>query len=235
MTLTQLQHDLHALQNPAKAVILARFFKTGKGEYGEGDQFLGITVPQTREVVKRYHTTITLLEIKQLLHDPFHEMRLAALLLLVEKFKKASEVERKQIVDFYLDNAKFVNNWDLVDLSAHYILGAYLLDKPNERAKLDVLAHSLNLWERRIAIVSTFAFIRNRKFEDTFRIAIILIHDKHDLIHKAVGWMLREVGKKNEKALEEFLQKHYTDMPRTMLRCAIERFSEEKRLRYMKG
>lgn len=228
--LEQIEKDLHQLSNPEKAKILTGFFKTGKGQYGEGDIFLGITVPQSREIANRYiqadfHT------IGKLLQSKVHEHRLVALLILVEQFRKANEKSKKTIVYFYLKNITFINNWDLVDLSADKILGEYLFDK--NKLLLKKLAKSNNLWEKRIAIVSTFAFIKRGKFDETFKIAELLLNDKHDLIHKACGWMLREVGKRNQKEEEKFLKKHCKKMPRTMLRYAIERFDKKKKEFYM--
>ncbi len=228
--LTKLKQELQNLANPAKARILSGFFKTGKGEYGEGDVFLGITGPKQREIAKRY-VDIKFNELNELLESRIHEHRQVALFILVEQYKKANNAAKKQIFDFYFRNTKGINNWDLVDLSAYKIVGDYLFDK--DKLILYKLAKSDNLWERRISIVSTFHFIKNNKFEDTFRIAEILLNDKHDLLHKAVGWMLREVGKKNQAAEEKFLRKHCRKMPRTMLRYAIERFDEKKRAYYL--
>ncbi|MFH1072777.1 MAG: DNA alkylation repair protein [Nanoarchaeota archaeon] len=222
--------ELETLRNPAKAKILSSFFKTGKGQYGEGDVFLGVTVPAQRAVARKY-THLRVKDIEKLLKSKIHEHRLTALLILIERFKKADKPEREEIVEFYLKNTKYVNNWDLVDLTAPNILGRYLLDK--DTRLLDKLAHSSHLWEKRIAIVSTYAFIRENRFAETFRIAEILLHDKHDLIHKAVGWMLREVGKRDLAAEERFLKKHCQKMPRTMLRYAIERFDGEKKRFYL--
>ncbi|MEK6916642.1 MAG: DNA alkylation repair protein [Nanoarchaeota archaeon] len=219
--------DLKELANPEKAKILQGFFKTGKGQYGEGDIFLGITVSEQRKVAKRY-IGLYLEDIQKLLNSNIHEHRLVGLLILVEKYKKTKD---KKIVDFYLKNSRKVNNWDLVDLTAHTILGAYLFER--DRNILYKLAKSDNLWEKRISIVATFHFIKNNDLEDTFKIAEILLDDEHDLIHKAVGWMLRETGKKNQKAEEKFLDKHVKKMPRTMLRYAIEKFDEKKRKYYM--
>lgn len=226
-TLTQLRNDLHTLKNPEKALILQRFFKTGKGQYGEGDVFLGITVPQSRKIAVTYKT-LPLNDIKQLLISKIHEERLIGLLILVHNF----ETSPKKIYQFYLSLTKYINNWDLVDLSADKIVGAYLIDK-----KKDILytcARSKNIWERRIAIVATYYFIKNNQFDDTLKIAEILLNDTHDLIQKAVGWMLREVGKRSVKTEEDFLQKHYENMPRTMLRYAIEKFPETKRKAYLR-
>jgi 3-methyladenine DNA glycosylase AlkD len=209
---------------------LQRFFKTGFGQYGEGDIFLGIVVPNTRIVAKKF-SDLPLYEIKKILYSRVHEERLCALLLLVEKFNKANDLEQKKIFDFYIKNAKQANNWDLVDLSAPKIVGKYLLDK--SKTILYKFAKSKNLWEKRISIVSTYTFIKAGEYKDTFKIAEILMNDKHDLIHKAVGWMLREVGKISQKDEEKFLQKYYKKMPRTTLRYAIEKFPEEKRIKYL--
>ncbi len=228
--LIDLKKDLLKAANPEKAKILQRFFKTGQGEYGEGDLFLGITVPEQRKIAKKYKE-LTFNEIQDLLNSKFHEHRLVSLLILIEKYKKSKD--KKQIFDFYLANTKNINNWDLVDLSCHKIIGDYLLDK--DRAILYKLANSSALWEKRISIISTFAFINNKEYEDSFKIAEILLNDEHDLIHKAVGWMLREVGKRiSQEKEEEFLKKHYNKMPRTMLRYAIERFDERKKQFYLK-
>jgi len=224
--LNNLEKDLRKLENREKSKIFSRFFKTGKGEYGYGDIFLGINVPEQRKIAKKY-SKIELSEIKELINSKIHEYRLTGLLILVEKFKDNNE----EIVKFYLNNLKNINNWDLVDLTADKILGAYLFDK--EKYILYNLAKSSNLWERRISIIATFNFIKNNKFDDTLKISEILINDKHDLIHKAVGWMLREVGKRNLNIEEEFLKKYYKKMPRTMLRYSIERFPENKRKFYL--
>ncbi|MDD4804438.1 MAG: DNA alkylation repair protein [Candidatus Pacebacteria bacterium] len=227
-----LRKELRTLADFEKANILQRFFKTKKGEYGEGDIFLGIIVPNTRKVAKNYRD-LKLLEVKKLLYSKIHEERLCALLILVDKFEKGDDVEKVKVFDFYIKNAKQANNWDLVDLSAPKIVGKYLLDKPKDI--LYKFAESKNLWEKRISIVSTYTFIKNNQFEDTFKIAEILMNDKHDLIHKAVGWMLREVGKRFLKDEERFLKKYSKKMPRTMLRYAIEKFTESKKLSYLKG
>lgn len=231
MTSKELKKDLQNIANSEKAVLLKRFFKTGKGQYGEGDIFLGVMVPETRKIAKKY-VDLDLSEIKKSLYSKIHEERLCALLILVSKFEKGDDKLKKEIFDFYIENAKQANNWDLVDLSSHKIVGEYLLDRNKDI--LYWLAKSKNLWEKRIAIISTFAFIRKNKFDDTLKIAEILLKDKHDLIHKAVGWALREVGKKNLLEEEKFLKKHYKNMPRTTLRYAIERFSQQKRNSYLK-
>ena len=202
-----IQDDFQKLANPAKAVFLARYFKTGKGEYGEGDIFLGLTVPQQREIARKYRG-LPFKEIEKLLHSKIHEYRLTALMILSGKFAKADTAERTKIYNFYLKNTKYINNWDLIDLSSRDIVGAYLLDKPKERKILFKLAKSKSLWERRIATIATFAFLKQRDFKDSFRVAEILLKDSHDLIHKAVGWMLREIGKFDQAAEEAFLKKH---------------------------
>lgn len=232
-----LASDLQALKNPAKAKILSGFFKTGPGDYGEGDVFLGITIPLQRQVAEK-NPDLSFAQISRLLASPIHEHRMGALLILTEQYKKAAKKKdderRKQIFDFYFVHVARVNNWDLVDLSAPNIVGNHLLDNETGPSLLPALAQSKNLWERRIAIVATLAFIRQNKFEPTFQIAALLLDDPHDLIHKAAGWMLREVGKRNQPAEEEFLLEHHKKMPRTMLRYAIERFDGKKKRMYMK-
>ncbi|HEY4525843.1 MAG TPA: DNA alkylation repair protein [Candidatus Paceibacterota bacterium] len=232
MHLAEIKKDLHKLASPKKAKILARFFKTGAGEYGEGDIFLGVTVPRARTVAQK-HKDLSLKDAENLLKSKIHEERLTAILLLVHNYQTGDVRKKKEIVEFYLKNTARINNWDLVDLSADKILGAYLLDNKSERGVLYGLAKSKNIWERRIAIISTFNLIKNRYFEDTLNISEILLGDGHDLMHKAVGWMLREVGKRNLRAEEGFLKKHVRRMPRTTLRYAIERFPEDKRLKYL--
>ncbi len=232
----QIKQDIQKAANPKKAKILQRFFKTGPGQYGEGDIFLGVTVPETRSIAKKY-ISLTFSEITALLESKIHEERLIALLILVEQYQKNLE-KRKEIFDFYLDNIQHVNNWDLVDLSADKIVGRFLYDfgkdYPIYKILLKKLAESKNFWERRIAIIATFYFIKQNDFDETLKISKILIKDNHDLIHKAVGWMLREVGKKDQEAEENFLKKYYKIMPRTMLRYAIERFDKGKKAEYMK-
>ncbi len=226
-----IKKDLKNLANPKQAEILQRFFKTGKGQYGEGDIFLGIKVPEQRKVAKKY-PDLSLKEIQELLSSKIHEHRLTSLFVLIGKYKKSDDNEKKEIFNFYLKNTKNINNWDLVDLSASNIVGDYLLDK--KRDILYKLAKSKSLWERRIAILATFEFIKNNEYKDTLKISKELLNDKHDLIHKGVGWMLREVGKRNQAIEEEFLKKHHKTMPRTMLRYSIERFSERKRKFYLR-
>ena len=231
-----LRTELASLKNPAKAKILSGFFKTGKGHYGEGDEFYGITVPQTRTLAKKFQN-LSLAEIGELIKSNIHEERLCALLILTEEYKnkKTPQEKRQNIKDFYLSNTKYINNWDLVDLSAHYILGEWIYSHPKEKTTLEKLANSQNLWEKRIAIISTYYFIKQKQFEDTIKISKILLNDKHDLIHKAVGWMLREIGKRDAQTEEDFLKIYYKKMPRTMLRYAIEKFPEKKRQNYLKG
>lgn len=232
MTLNECIKELNKLKNPAKAKILAGFFKTRKGEYGEGDIFLGLTSQQIKDVAKKYNE-LDFKELQKLLNSKIHEYRVCALRVLVYQYKKFKKNNSEiKIVNFYLKNTKNINNWDLVDLSAHHILGDYLLNK--NRKILYKLANSRNLWEKRISIISTFAFIRSGEFEDTLKISEILIKDNHDLIHKAVGWMLREIGKRNQKVEEKFLIRYYKTMPRTMLRYAIEKFPERKRQFYLR-
>jgi 3-methyladenine DNA glycosylase AlkD len=228
----EIENRLLDLRDKNKAEILQWFFKTNKGQYGEGDKFLGIVVPKIRKIAKEFEDT-SFDEIEKLLKSEWHEFRLTALIILVYKFKKTKDKKnKKDIYDFYLKNTKYINNWDLVDLTARDIVGGYLLDK--DRKVLYKLAKSKNLWEKRIAIISTFEFIRNMDFIETIKISEILLADKHDLIHKAVGWMLREVGKRDEALLREFLDKHKTEMPRTCLRYSIEKLSEIDRKYYLK-
>ncbi|MBN2198170.1 DNA alkylation repair protein [Candidatus Wolfebacteria bacterium] len=229
--LVNLKRELKLKADPERAKILQGFFKTGKGEYGEGDIFLGLVAPKIREIALKYKN-LKLGDLQKLLKSKIHEERVAALRILVDKFQKSGEMERKKIFNFYLKNAKRVNNWDLVDLSAPKIVGEYLLNK--NRKILYKLVKSKNIWERRIAVLATFAFIDKNEFNDSLKIAEILLKDKHDLIHKAVGWMLREMGKKSQKSLEDFLKKHFRKMPRTMLRYSIEKLSETKRKMWLK-
>jgi len=232
MSLKSLRAILKKQSNPEKAKIYLRFFKTGKGEYGEGDEFLGIKVPESRKIAKEFKNLI-LSEIHELLNSKVHEERLIALFILTEQYRKGDEEKKNAIFNFYLKNTKRVNNWDLVDLSAEKIIGAYLMDK--DKKVLFKLARSKSLWEKRIAIMSTFQFIKNGMFETTLEISDILLKEEHDLIHKAVGWMLREIGNRNLVVEELYLKKHYKTMPRTMLRYAIEKFPEQKRQAYLKG
>ncbi len=232
MLVQNIQRKLQELGSREKATVLQRFFKTGPGEYGEGDVFVGVKVPELRKLAKEYQE-ITVKGVKQLLKSPIHEERLLALLILVRKYSKGNETEKKRIYELYLKNTQFINNWDLVDISSHHIIGAFLVDKSKE--PLYSLAKSMNLWERRISIISTFYFIKHDKYAETLKISEILLMDEQDLIHKAVGWMLREIGKRHIPTEEKFLRKHYKRMPRTMLRYAIEKFPEDKRQGYLKG
>ncbi|MFH1075918.1 MAG: DNA alkylation repair protein [Pseudomonadota bacterium] len=232
ITAQEIQDALRKLGDKTRAEHASRFFKTGKGEYGEGDKFLGIRVPVIRSQVKKYKG-ILLDEIMLLLRSAFHEERLFALLMLVEMFSKGNEQKKKKVYKLYLDNTIYINNWDLVDLSAGYVVGAYLADK--DKSPLYKMARSKNLWERRISIISTLYMIRRNDFEDALAISAILKNDGADLIHKAVGWMLREIGKRDLTVEKDFLNKNYKDMPRTMLRYAIERFPEKERKLYLKG
>ena len=240
MTFLDVKKELNKLANPAKAKLLAGYFKTKKGEYGEGDIFLGLTVPLQRGIARRFKD-LKLTEISKLLKSPIHEYRLTALEILVMQYEYAQKnkdlVVCEKIVNFYLNNTKYINNWDLVDLSASYLLGDWLLNNKTKtkvnREILYKLVRSNNIWERRISIVSTFAFIRAGQFSDSLKLARILLRDEHDLMHKAVGWMLREVGKKNQAVLVSFLDEYAAQMPRTMLRYAIEKFPEATRKTYM--
>lgn len=235
----ELKKDLQQLTNPKKAKILQGFFKTGQSGYGKGDIFIGIIVPDSRKIALKYKD-LYLAEIKQLLHSKIHEERLIAIFILIEQFNKGNERTRKQIYTFYLKNKSYVNNWDLVDASADKIVGQFLLDNPHISSTgtegiLTKLALSQNLWDRRIAIVSTYQFIKKGDYQQTLEITKQLLNDKHDLIHKACGWMLREVGKRDRKILVLFLSNYYKQMPRTMLRYAIEHFDEPTRKKYLKG
>jgi 3-methyladenine DNA glycosylase AlkD len=221
---------LRAAADPVKAEFLPHFFKTGKWEYGEGDRFIGVVVPKQRIIAGKF-ADLPVAEINKLLESPIHECRLTALLILVSQFRIADENIRKQIVGFYLAHTERINNWDLVDLSAEYILGIYYLDK--DKKVLYGLARSKILWERRIAMISTFWFIHENRYDDALKIAAILLADPHDLIQKAVGWMLREIGKRDLTVEETFLDLHYRTMPRTALRYAIEKFSDAKRKHYL--
>jgi len=232
MSLNRLKKELRSLGDKERAKILQKFFKTGKGEYGEGDIFLGVSSPKQKELVKKFKE-LSLEDLQILLNDKIHTFRSTALEILVLQYKKADGKTKKQIYKFYLKNTKQINNWDLVDCSAHKILGIHLFDK--DKKSLYKLAKSKNLWDKRIAIISTFHFIRQNEFKDTLEISKILLKDSHDLIHKAVGWMLREIGKRDLKTEEKFLKKYYKEMPRTMLRYAIEKFEETKRQKYLKG
>lgn len=232
--LGQIRQELRSFSNPGRAKLSGRYFKTGEGQYGFGDIFMGLTVPQVQKIAQANYKDFLLKDVLSLLKSKIHEERQVALMILNRKFKKATEVEKGQIFNLYLEHSYAVNNWDLVDGSAPTIVGGYLLER--DRGILRILAKSKSLWERRIAILATFAFLGKGQPIDTLEISEILLTDPHDLIHKAVGWALREVGKKCGQDVEErFLKKHYKKMPRTMLRYAIERFPELTRQKYLKG
>ena len=232
MTAPAITKRLRQFATTEKARVLQGFFKTGPGEYGEGDLFLGVVVPDIRRVAKEFQD-MPLGEIKKILASRYHEERVLALLMLVRQYEKGDEALKKRIYGLYLRSTRYINNWDLVDLSAPNIVGTYLLDK--SKKPLYAFAKSNDMWKRRIAILATFTFIRQNDFDDTLRISKILLEDEHDLLHKAVGWMLREVGKRDLRAEERFLKQHYKKIPRTMLRYAIERFPEIKRQNYLSG
>ncbi|MDQ7815123.1 MAG: DNA alkylation repair protein [Patescibacteria group bacterium] len=230
-SLSALKKELNRHANPDKAVVLRRFFKTAKGEYGEGDRFMGVVVPDIRRVAKRFHT-LDLDSVLSLLRSPTHEERLCALLIMVDDHAKGDSLTREKIYRAYLANTRFINNWDLVDLTAPQIVGQHLADKP--RDVLYRLAGSKLLWDRRIAVLACFWFIRQSDCTDILELTKKLMADRHDLIHKSLGWMLREVGKRcSEKTLTTFLDEHAPDMPRTMLRYSIERLDEKKRRHYL--
>ncbi|MEK6889582.1 MAG: DNA alkylation repair protein [Nanoarchaeota archaeon] len=233
MSLKLLRLELKKLSNPKKAKESQRYFKTGEGEYGQGDIFIGLTVPQSRQVASKFND-LQLSDIESLLNSKIHEERLIALFILVYQYQTLIG-KREKLFNFYLSKRNRINNWDLVDVSADKIIGNHIHNNIEKINIIYTLAKSTDLWDRRIAIISTFHFIKNNKFEDTLKISEILLNDKHDLIHKAVGWMLREVGKRDEKVLKIFLAKHYKSMPRTMLRYSIERFPEKIRKSYLKG
>ena len=224
-------NKLQALSDAEKREIFPKFFKAGKGEYGEGDRFLGVTVPNIRAIAK-LHKDISIEEIRELIQSEWHEVRLCALIIMVEKSKKKDEALRKELFNLYLSQTKRINNWDLVDLSCRFIIGEYLLDK--SRDILYQLAQSPLLWDNRIAIVSTYAFIPKGQLEDTYALSDLMMQHPHDLMHKAIGWMLREAGKRNPERLYDYVMSHRADMPRTMLRYAIEKFSPKERAILMK-
>jgi len=227
-----LKQALLQLANAERAIQTAKFFKTGKGEYGEGDIFIGLSNPQVQTLVKEHWKSMDMTGIQELINDKIHELRFAGLLVLVAKFPKSSSFQQQEIVNFYIKNVQQINNWDLVDCSSYKILGKFLMNQ--DRQILYNLAESGHLWPERIAVVSCLEFIRNGQFSDIFRLSEKFFTHKHDLMHKACGWMLREVGKRNELALDEFLNEHLWKMPRTMLRYAIERMEEGNRLIYLK-
>jgi len=232
MKAKEISKRLLKMANKEDAFFLQRFFKTGVGQYGEGDIFLGIRVPALRKLAKEYKA-LPAKEVLPLLRSPYHEVRLFALILFVNAFAQGDETIQKKIYNLYLANTSHINNWDLVDISAPNIVGAFLMER--SKKPLYKLAKSKSLWERRIAVLATLYFIKNNKFADTLQIAGILLRDKEDLIHKAVGWMLREVGKRDIECAKSFLQKHCQVMPRTMLRYAIERFTQSKRQMFLDG
>lgn len=238
MVLDKLEKRLKELANPEKAVILNRFFKTGVGEYGEGDKFLGLVMGENRMLAREFKD-LGLDEVQILLGQDVHEKRMIAVLILVDKFNRVRKAKdsdvMKEIYDFYLKNARRINNWDLVDLSAPHIVSGYLIENVDERKVLYDLVKSDNLWERRISVLGCFGFIKESDFDDCLRISEKLLGDGHDLIHKAVGWMLREIGKKDVDVLRVFLKKHCREMPRTMLRYSIEKFDEEERKKWLGG
>lgn len=224
-------NKLQALSDAEKREIFPKFFKAGKGEYGEGDRFLGVTVPNIRAIAK-LHKDISIEEIRELIQSEWHEVRLCALIIMVEKSKKKDEALRKELFNLYLSQTERINNWDLVDLSCRFIIGEYLLDK--SRDILYQLAQSPLLWDNRIAIVSTYAFIRKGQLEDTYALSDLMMQHPYDLMHKAIGWMLREAGKRDSERLYDYVMSHRADMPRTMLRYAIEKFSPKERTILMK-
>ena len=224
-------NELQALSDAEKQEIFPKFFKAGKGEYGEGDRFLGVTIPNIRAIAK-LHKDISMEEIQDLIQSEWHEVRLCALIIMVEKSKKKDEALRKELFNLYLSQTERINNWDLVDLSCRFIIGEYLLDK--SRDILYQLAQSPLLWDNRIAIVSTYAFIRKGQLEDTYALSDLMMQHPHDLMHKAIGWMLREAGKRDSNRLYDYVMNHRAEMPRTMLRYAIEKFSPEERSILMK-
>ncbi len=233
MRTTEWRNELREVASATKAEHLSRFFKTGKGEYGEGDIFIGVTVPQNRAVSEKYNY-LTFIEIQELLTDPIHEFRLAALIALVKKYKRGDTAMKSEIAEFYATNFRNYNNWDLVDLSAPYILGDYSLRYDKECTIINSLSESGNLWGERVAIVSTLGLIRGGEFNQTLRLCRKFITHKHDLIHKAMGWMLREVGKRDIETLRSFLNEYSTQLPRTTLRYAIEKMEKSERELYMK-
>jgi len=233
MSLSKLEKELKKLSDPKRAKETQRYFKTGPGQYGEGDIFIGLTMGQQRQIAKKFHD-FSIGNIQELLNSKEHEKRMIGLVIMVGRFSKADDKDRKFLFDLYLKNSKRINNWDLVDISSPHIVGRYLLNKRKERKILYKLAKSKNLWEKRISIISTAAFIRESQLDDTFKISKMLLSDTHDLMHKAVGWMLREAGKKDEKRLKAFLKKNYDSIPRTTLRYAIERFEEGERKKWLK-
>lgn len=233
LNLASLRKEIQKEAVSLRAKNLSRFFKTGKGDYGEGDIFVGLSMPQCRKIVKEFFD-ISLQEKKELVKSKIHEERMIGLLMLVRAFEKGDEKDKQEVFRLYAKSTKYINNWDLVDLTAPRIVGAFLYPSKND-SLLTKFATSKNLWEKRIAVLATFWYIKNEEFSEPLRIAKILLYDTHDLIHKAVGWMLREVGNKSLKTEKDFLKKYYKSMPRTALRYAIEKFSASERSRYLKG
>ena len=229
--LKDVEKELFSFADKEKVAVFKRFFKTGKGQYGENDEFIGVNLPAQRKVARKFYDKLSFTEFEKLLRSPIHEHRHTALIMLTIKYKKSDDADRKKIVSFYLKNRKYINNWDLVDSSAPYILGKHLLNEPKDI--LTKLAKSKNLWDKRIAIVATWWFIRENKYDDALKLIKIVLNDKHDLIHKASGWMLREIGDRDINILENFLEKYADVMPRTMLRYAIEKLAPAKRKYYM--
>ena len=230
----QIIAELNKMKNPEGAKHAQRFFKTGKGEYGEGDVFLGLTTPQVKEIVKKHYKDAILSDLEALLNSKYHEHRSTALLILVNKMQKAEEKEQKAIVDFYLKYTDRINNWDLVDISAYHVLGRYFYHQGGGEKVLRKLAKSKHLWSERISVVATMYYIKKGDFGLILEFAKHFLNHKHDLMHKAVGWMLREVGKKDKKVLVKFLDEYTAKMPRTALRYAIEKFPETERLKYLR-
>lgn len=231
MTAKDIADELNALENPADAAFLQRFFKTGKGQYGEGDVFIGLRVPQTRVIAKKYRD-LPLLEIEKLLDSPIHEHRLCAVIIMTERAKRAKDdSEKEDLYQLYLRRSDRINNWDIIDISCGHVVGGYLLDKP--RDPLYKLVKSKVMWERRIAIISTSRFIADGQVDDTFELAEKLLRDDQDLIHKATGWMLREAGKRDELRLKDFLDQYAAVMPRTMLRYSLEKLHPADKAHYM--
>jgi 3-methyladenine DNA glycosylase AlkD len=230
VTLAQTRKAVRELANPERASFLLRYFRTGPGQYAEGDQFLGLTMTDVRTLVRQF-AALPLADVVKLLHSKWHEERTLAMLLMVKRSARADADTRARLARLYLDNTQYINNWDLVDLSAEHVIGAWLRDR--DRAVLYQLARSDSLWERRIAVLTTFQFIKHGDFEDTLRLCELLLDDVHDLIHKATGWMLREVGKRDVAVLRSFLDQHAARMPRTMLRYALEKLPESERKRFM--
>lgn len=231
-SMEELLNEIHANKSPGRAKLSQRYFKTGKGEYGEGDKFLGLILPVMRSLSKKYYRLITISDLEQMIKNPWHEIRVMALMIADMQFAKGDDGMKEKMFSFYISNAEYINNWDLVDISAPNIVGKYLINN-QDRKILYEFAGSKNLWKKRISIISTLSFIRTGQFDDTVKLAEILLHDKHDLIHKAVGWMLREMGKRDIDKLRSFLDKYGHEMPRTMLRYSIEKMIPSERKKYL--